>query len=772
MVHIIPLSVGQRRLDTGNAVQYPQGSPIGGAMQGFGDHLSALAERYQQMKDQQDAFDAELARRGFDARIAQAEDEVAANAPADGAGMHEAMYGEVDLRAGRVVKPGLYDTLFDDAKRTMPESQRAAFAGQKENKRVVGAYRMALRQKTKRDDYEKATVDTTLTTNAIAIAKGDPNDTATFEAIRQSGLDLIAKIGNPLARQAAEAAWRTNSAKALVQAMIATDPKRAAEMLGGAAAAGGETAGDSAQAAGNSFVDGPRMAPGKEDRVGTQTPDDRIAQAFRDDLPQEEQDALALKAKVAKFSQDIQTRVEIGRAEREAPDEIARTGAYSGPMPGKDAYRTIYGLDEGDRRRQGLEWRTNVGKKIFDMATMSNQEINAAVVSAEPGPNASPADQAGHDSTAAAANLVLERRRVYPGDYVDGLSSEISEGWKAVFGTGPSDSEAFDQDTYDKTLALSVAQQNALGIADENLQPVPFSFLLKLAEQRDSGSMYFMDNYAKASELFARTKGPVARAALVRELDEAGLGGILPGGKPGLSAIEVFRSEARGLGKAGANAGIFAGKLMKGIGYGASLGTSDPPDFSQGYFEPSNNAEKVMMRQGNDALSWAIPGPGIGRAAVAAKGIPRTLEPLSAMASGRAEGLIAKELPGELSKEGAGLVEGGSGHPAVALDLPSGSFSMSDWADYPIAVVPKPDGLFIRLEGTQQKAARKAADQANRIIRQERGLVGQPVDVHEIKPVKFGGSPTDPSNKVILPREVHQQQVTPWWNKLLKDIGE
>ncbi|MER9527323.1 hypothetical protein NKI96_27750 [Mesorhizobium sp. M0292] len=114
----------------------------------------------------------------------------------------------------------------------MPESQRAAFAGEKENKRVVGAYRMALRQKTKRDDYEKATVDTTLTTNAIAIAKGDPNDTANFEAIRQSGLDLIAKIGNPLARQAAEAAWRTNSAKALVQAMIATDPKRAAEMLG------------------------------------------------------------------------------------------------------------------------------------------------------------------------------------------------------------------------------------------------------------------------------------------------------------------------------------------------------------------------------------------------------------------------------------------------------------------------------------------------------------------------------------------------------------
>ena len=77
MVSIIPLSIAQRRLDTGNAPQYPQGSPVGGAMQGFlGDQLSAVAERYQQMKDQQEAFDAELARRRFKGQIAQAEDEV------------------------------------------------------------------------------------------------------------------------------------------------------------------------------------------------------------------------------------------------------------------------------------------------------------------------------------------------------------------------------------------------------------------------------------------------------------------------------------------------------------------------------------------------------------------------------------------------------------------------------------------------------------------------------------------------------------------------
>ncbi|WP_189522901.1 MULTISPECIES: hypothetical protein [unclassified Mesorhizobium] len=106
MVHIIPLSVGQRRLDTGNGVQYPQGSPIGGAMQGLGDQLSAVAERYQQMTAQQEAFDAELARRKFNGQIAQAEDEATANAPADGAGLHEAMYGQVNPYDGRVVKAG------------------------------------------------------------------------------------------------------------------------------------------------------------------------------------------------------------------------------------------------------------------------------------------------------------------------------------------------------------------------------------------------------------------------------------------------------------------------------------------------------------------------------------------------------------------------------------------------------------------------------------------------------------------------------------------
>lgn len=101
------------------------------------------------------------------------------------------------------------------------------------------------------------------------------------------------------------------------------------------------------------------------------------------------------------------------------------------------------------------------------------------------------------------------------------------------------------------------------------------------------------------------------------------------------------------------------------------------------------------------------------------------------------------------------------------LDHPEGSFSISDWTGYP-AGVPVPQGPFRLLEGAEYNAANKA----NNTLRQEQGLVGQPVDVHEINPVKFDGGPTDSANKVILPRDVHRQQVTPWWNQLQKDLGK
>ena len=126
--------------------------------------------------------------------------------------------------------------------------------------------------------------------------------------------------------------------------------------------------------------------------------------------------------------------------------------------------------------------------------------------------------------------------------------------------------------------------------------------------------------------------------------------------------------------------------------------------------------------------------------------------------------LAAIEAIGEIS---AAAEEG-----RTIAQFPQGSFSITEygWQGYP-AGIPKPAGPFRLIEGEEYNEARSTANISNNQIRVQQGLQGQPVDVHEIHPVKFGGSATDPANKIPLDRTIHRQQVTPWWNKLMRIIS-
>ncbi|MER9162508.1 MULTISPECIES: HNH endonuclease [unclassified Mesorhizobium] len=460
----IPLHIAQRRLDAGNAVPYPGGSPIGGAMQGLGDQFSAIAERYQQMKDQQDAFDAELARRRFTSRIGQAEDEVAANAPADGAGLHEAMYGQVNPRDGRVVKTGLFDRLFGDALPDMPESQRAGFARQKETMRAIGARRMAQRQLQRRDEYELAEWTKVDTMSTGSIAQGDPNDAETFEAIRQSGFDLIAKIGNSIIRQTAEATWRTNTAKALVQAMIAQDPKRAAEMLG-AGRAGSRIKDDTAEAVGGPQANTTSFVAPRDDRLGEPTPYERAVQVVRDDIPPEDRPALAQKARTAEIARQVETRTNIGLAEQNAPSSIRETGTYSGPVQTPEQFIALYGATEGVRRFQAFSQAMDVSRQFYSMRGMSNEAVLARVKESSPkADSATPEeDSARHEVIATAADLTLKERQGDPGGYVRKTFANLDAAWNNL--STPED--------YQAAIIGSIAAQQQLGF--EKIQPLPNS---------------------------------------------------------------------------------------------------------------------------------------------------------------------------------------------------------------------------------------------------------------------------------------------------------
>ena len=99
--------------------------------------------------------------------------------------------------------------------------------------------------------------------------------------------------------------------------------------------------------------------------------------------------------------------------------------------------------------------------------------------------------------------------------------------------------------------------------------------------------------------------------------------------------------------------------------------------------------------------------------------------------------------------------------------LRPGEFRISNWAGYPESI-PKPTGPLRLLEGAEYDAARAAANQTNRAMHAaDESLAGW--QLHEIQPVKFGGSPTNIANKMPLPAGAHSE-VTNWWNALQRSL--
>jgi RHS repeat-associated protein len=96
-----------------------------------------------------------------------------------------------------------------------------------------------------------------------------------------------------------------------------------------------------------------------------------------------------------------------------------------------------------------------------------------------------------------------------------------------------------------------------------------------------------------------------------------------------------------------------------------------------------------------------------------------------------------------------------------------GSFSIKNWTGYPGGA--KPSGTFRLLEGTEYKNARNLANETNKGLRASDPTKYAGKQIHEIKPVKFGGSPTDAANKVPLTQPQHAQYTT-FWNNLMRDI--
>ncbi len=205
----IPLQTANRSLDTGSVVQYPSGSPIGSALEGAGNQLQAVAQRFQQKQDQKDGFDARLRETEFTASLAGLEDQTVQTAPEDAGGIHDAVVGQIDP-SGAVVKPGNFDTLFDQYKARVPASQQADFEAKRESYRLQSSNRMAGAQYAGEQAYYKVQIEKTQTqivnsipvTGAMAWGRASASPVA-VGAGRMSGAGVV--VGGAAARAVAVA---------------------------------------------------------------------------------------------------------------------------------------------------------------------------------------------------------------------------------------------------------------------------------------------------------------------------------------------------------------------------------------------------------------------------------------------------------------------------------------------------------------------------------------------------------------------------------------
>lgn len=117
--------------------------------------------------------------------------------------------------------------------------------------------------------------------------------------------------------------------------------------------------------------------------------------------------------------------------------------------------------------------------------------------------------------------------------------------------------------------------------------------------------------------------------------------------------------------------------------------------------------------------------------------------------------------------------KGGSGPLVEIVDKDKGTFIIKDWSDYPDDYVPVPDKnkIWTFLEGDDYTGARDAANTFNRNMRSSDPYYSNNgLEIHEIEPVKMGGSPTDLNNKVAIQSQAHRRYVTPWWNKIRNEV--
>ncbi|PUZ19296.1 hypothetical protein DCM91_20740 [Chitinophaga costaii] len=130
---------------------------------------------------------------------------------------------------------------------------------------------------------------------------------------------------------------------------------------------------------------------------------------------------------------------------------------------------------------------------------------------------------------------------------------------------------------------------------------------------------------------------------------------------------------------------------------------------------------------------------------------------LSMALSARAS--IPKDATFVVSRPAVQVVKAETQAAKGGANFAEGSFSVFNWKGYPAGGI-KPTRPFRLLEGAEYTSARNLANSTNAAMRRANPEMFKGLQIHEIQPVKFGGSPTGLSNKIFLTPSQHAQYNT------------
>jgi hypothetical protein len=130
-------------------------------------------------------------------------------------------------------------------------------------------------------------------------------------------------------------------------------------------------------------------------------------------------------------------------------------------------------------------------------------------------------------------------------------------------------------------------------------------------------------------------------------------------------------------------------------------------------------------------------------------------------------GLLTSEIGGEAADEAEVASFAGRNPFSSVETYETGSFSIRDWTGYPEGY-PKPSNPVRIVSGEEYETNFALKKVANRDLHIENPS-WKGFHIHEIQPIKFGGDPVDPANKILLLPEEHYR-FNAFWNRLQRSI--